>query len=164
MTGDDKARGDNTSKLAKLVHRLSIDDDNDILQIVRIIKSLLKARGSDIHDLADSIEKLEKGSVTGADREFYKQAYLSGYKQGAEDERKKMPRNNAIGFSLADTDELTPEAAVMFAHQNLHRLNAFEQGFIADMAIQMKHAPSKGFSERQTALIFKIYRRAGGKI
>jgi hypothetical protein len=59
---------------------------------------------------------------------------------------------------------VTCEAAVLFAHQNLNRLNAWERNFIEDMAIQIRHAPSKSFSEKQTALIFKIYRRAGGKI
>ena len=98
------------------------------------------------------------------DAEFYKKAWLDGYSKGAEDERKKMPRNVAIGFGAADSDEVTCEAAVSFAHQNLNRLNAWERNFIEDMAIQMRHAPSKSFSEKQTALIFKIYRRAGGKI
>jgi hypothetical protein len=169
MSDDDKARGDRSSKLVKLVRRLSADENDkdgadEILRTIHMIKMVLKSRGCDIHDFAKSIQKLEDGSITSANADFYKQAYINGYKQGAEDERKKMPLNAAIGFGAADSDELTCEAAVLFAHQNLNRLNAWERGFIEDMAIQMRHAPSKGFSEKQTALIFKIYRRAGGKI
>ena len=129
-----------------------------------MIKTILKSRGADIHDFANDIQKLEEGNVAGANPEFYKKAWLDGYSKGAEDERKKMPRNAAIGFGIADSDEVTPEAAVLFAHQNLNRLNPWERDFIADVAIQIQHAPSKGFSEKQTALIFKIYRRAGGRI
>jgi hypothetical protein len=164
MSDEDKGRGDKSSKLVKLVRRLSSDQDDEVLAAVRLIGAMLKSRGSDIHDLADSIQKLEEGNGAGANAEFYKKARLDGYNRGAEDERKKMPRNAAIGFGAADSDELTCEAAVLFAHQNLSRLNSWERNFIEDMAIQMRHAPSKSFSEKQTALIFKIYRRAGGKI
>jgi hypothetical protein len=164
MNDDDKGRGDKSSKLVKLVRRLSSDQDDEVLTAVRLIRATLKSRGADIHDLADSIQKLEEDNGAGADAEFYKKAWLDGYSKGAEDERKKMPRNVAIGFGAADSDEVTCEAAVLFAHQNLNRLNAWERNFIEDMAIQMRHAPSKSFSEKQTALIFKIYRRAGGKI
>jgi hypothetical protein len=161
---EDKGRGDKSSKLVKLVRRLSSDQDDEVLAAVRLIRATLKSRCADIHDLADSIQKLEEGNGDGANAEFYKKAWLDGYSKGAEDERKKMPRNAAIGFGAADSDELTCEAAVFFAHQNLSRLNSWERNFIEDMAIQMRHAPSKSFSEKQTALIFKIYRRAGGKI
>jgi hypothetical protein len=164
MSDEDKGRGDRSSKLVKLVRRLSSNQDDEVLTAVRLIRATMKSRGADIHDLADSIQKLEEGNVAGADAEFYKKAWLDGYSKGAEDERKKMPRNVAIGFGAADSDEVTCEAAVLFAHQNLNRLNAWERNFIEDMAIQMRHAPSKSFSEKQTALIFKIYRRAGGKI
>jgi hypothetical protein len=163
MSDEDKGRGDNSSKLVKLVRRLSSDHDDEVLAAVRLIGATLKSRGSDIHDLADSIQKLEEGNLAGANAEFYKKAWLDGYSKGAEDER-KMSRNAAIGFGAADSDELTCEAAVLFAHQNLSALNSWERNFIEDMAIQMRHAPSKSFSEKQTALIFKIYRRAGGKI
>jgi len=164
MSDDDKGRGDKSSKLVKLVRRLSSDQDDEVLTAVRLIRTTLKSRGADIHDLADSIQRLEEGHVAGANPEFYKKAWLDGYSKGAEEERKKMPRNVAIGFGAADSDEVTCEAAVLFAQQNLNRLNAWERNFIEDMAIQMRHAPSKSFSEKQTALIFKIYRRAGGKI
>jgi hypothetical protein len=164
MSDEDKGREDKSSKLVKLVRRLSSDHDDEVLAAVRLIGATLKSRGSDIHDLADSIQELEEGNGGGGNAEFYKKAWLDGYIKGAEDERKKMPRNAAIGFGAADSDELTCEAAVLFAHQNLSRLNSWERNFIEDMAIQMRHAPSKSFSEKQTALIFKIYRRAGGKI
>jgi hypothetical protein len=164
---EDKGRGDKRSKLVKLFHRLSVDENDkagrdDIVLTVSMIKAVLKSRGCDIHGFADSLQKLEQGNTANA--EFYKKAWLDGYAKGADDERKKMPRNAAIGFGAADSDEVTCEAAVSFAHQNLNRLTAWERNFIEDMAIQMRHAPSKGFSEKQTALIFKIYRRAGGKI
>ncbi|WP_152535542.1 hypothetical protein [Bradyrhizobium sp. Ai1a-2] len=163
MSDEDKGRGDKSSKLVKLIRRLSSDQDDEVLTAVRLIRATLKSRCADIHDLADSIQKLEENGA-GANAEFYKKAWLDGYSKGAEDERKKMPRNAAIGFGAADSDELTCEAAVLFAHQYLSRLNSWERNFIEDMAIQMRHAPSKSFSEKQTALIFKIYRRAGGKI
>ena len=164
LSDEDEGRGDKSSKLVKLVRRLSSDQDDEVLTTVRLIKATLKSRCADIQDLADSIQKLEEGNGAGSNAEFYKKAWLDGYSKGAEDERKKMPRNAAIGFGAADSDELTCEAAVLFAHQKLSQLNTWERNFIEDMAIQMRHAPSKSFSEKQTALIFKIYRRAGGKI
>jgi hypothetical protein len=164
---EDTGRGDKRSKLAKLFHRLSIDERDkggreEILLTISMIKAVLKSRGCDIHDFADSLQKLEQGNTANA--EFYKKTWLDGYAKGAKDERNKMPRSAAIGFGVADSDEVSPEAAVLFAQQNPGRLNAWERGFVEDMAIQMRHAPSKGLSEKQTALIFKIYRRAGGKI
>ena len=129
-----------------------------------MIKAELKSHGADVHDLADVFDKYEKGELSEVKEDFYKQTYVRAYQKGAEDERKKMAQGGTVGFSPADKDEVSWQQAVLYAEQRANKLNSWEQGLINDMALQMRYAPSKEPSEKQTLHIFKIYRRLGGKV
>jgi hypothetical protein len=150
--------------IAKLIRRLTSDSNEEVLATVGALKRLLESRGSDLHDLANSIEKFDdddagKGGLTDEDVQAI---FLHGYTQGAEQERKKKQQGSGFGF--ASTDEVSWQEAALFAEQNLSRLRYDgERAFIEDMAIQARHSPHHSPSEKQLAWLFKIHRKLGGR-
>ena len=141
-------------KLANLV-RLSSDRDREVIAAACALTRTLKNAGTDIHALADQIEKPSNGRLSQADM---KRLYDEGYSDGL-----RAAENNRYGPSDFHNTDGTPDwnKIALFCQRQNHRRRKNERNFIDDKASRtVWHEPT----ERQAKWLRSIFHKVGGRL
>jgi hypothetical protein len=149
-------------KLATLVRLLSSDRDGEVIATVRALVRTLESAGSDIHALAEHIEKAN-GNLTDADKKKIRaeieNARALGYAEGVKAAEAKQHGTGA--FRNTDGQIEWTEVA-LFVQREKHRLPAKHHEFVDDMAARTVYGrePTSNQHKYLHSLFFKL----GGKI
>ena len=141
-------------KLANLVRLLSSDRDGEVIAAARALARTLKNARTDIHALADQIEKPSNGRLSQADM---KRLYDEGYSDGL-----RVAENDRHGPGDFHNIDGTPDwnEIALFCQRQNHRLRENERNFIDDMASgTVWHEPT----ERQAKWLLSIFYKLGGR-
>jgi hypothetical protein len=143
------------AKLATFVRVLSSDKEGEIVAAAHAIKRTLKAAGTDIHTLAERIEKPNGENLTEAEM---KKLYDAGYSAGQRDAENKR-------FSSTDFHNLdgTPNwhQMALYCQQHSNLLRCQEPTFINDIASRTVWGEP---TEKQAKWLRSIFHRIGGRI
>ena len=149
-------------KLATLIRLLSSDRDGEVIATVRALVRTLESAGSDIHALAEHIEKAN-GGLTDADKKKIRteieNARALGYAEGVKAAEAKQHGTGA--FRNTDGQIEWTEVA-LFVQREKHRLPAKHHEFVDDMAARTVYGrePTPNQHKYLHSLFFKL----GGKI
>ena len=140
-------------KLASLVRMLSSDRDGEIVAAARALVRMLMGAGSDIHALADQIEKPNGGLTDAEMRNLYDAGYAAGV-------RAVEGRQHGTGdFHSVDGLPAWGEIA-LFCPQNGDRLGENERTFVNEMASRTVWREP---TEKQAKWLRSIFYRLGGR-
>jgi len=81
-----------SSKLGKLIRRLSSENDNEVVATVRAIERTLKSATNDLHDLADLVERYGTFVFDKASTQVVRTAAPYWSKAAPETKKKPAPR------------------------------------------------------------------------
>jgi hypothetical protein len=149
------ALGPIAGKLAACLRMLSSNKDGDIVAAAHGLMRMLKGAGTDIHALADRIEKPNGGSLTEAEmKKLYNAGYAAGMRAVENKQHGTGDFHNVGG--LPAWDEIA-----RFCQENNHRLRASEREFVNDMASRTVWREP---TEKQAKWLRSIFYRLGGRL
>ena len=143
------------TKLATFVHLLSSDKEGEIVAAAHAIKRTLKSAGTDIHTLAERIEKPNGIGLTEAEM---KKLYDAGFSAGMREAENR--RYGSADFHNVDGTPHWHEIA-LFCQQHNDRLTVKEKPFVNDMAARTVWREP---TEKQAKWLKSIFLRLGGRI
>jgi hypothetical protein len=148
--------------VSNIVRRLSSCDDKDIVASVCGLQRVLKSADTDVHALADHIEKAN-GGLSDADKQKIRSeienAHAIGYAEGV---AAAEARQHGTG-AFRNTDGTLEWAEVArYVQREKHRLDVKHHEFVDDMAARTVygHEPTPKQHRYLHSLFFKL----GGKI
>jgi hypothetical protein len=142
------------AKLATCVRLLSSDKDGEIVAAAHAIYRTLRSAGTDIHTLAELIEKPNDGGLTEAEM---KKLYDAGFNAGVREAENR--RFGSADFHNVDGTPHWHEIA-LFCQQHNERLTVKEEPFVNDMAAQTVWREP---TEKQAKWLKSIFLRLGGR-
>jgi hypothetical protein len=142
------------ARVATFIRLLASDKDGEIIAAVQAIQRTLKAAGTDIHSVAERVEKPNGRGLTEAEM---KKLFAAGYVAGV-----RAAENKHFGtgnFLRVDGLPAWHEIA-RYCQQHGSRLRGNEQEFVNDMAARtVWHQPT----ERQGKWLKSIFFKLGGR-
>ena len=143
------------ARVATFIRLLSSDKEGEIVAAAHAIKRTLKAAGSDIHALAERVEKPNVGSLSEAEM---KKLYDAGYSAGHRD-----AENQRFGSADFINVDGTPNwhQMALYCHQRSNLLRCQEQTFVNDIAARTVWREP---TEKQGKWLKSIFLRLGGRI
>jgi hypothetical protein len=109
-------------KLANCLHILSSDKEGEVVAAARALRRTLRSAGTDIHALAEQIERPPNGRLSERDMQRLYDKGFNDRKRAAEDDR-HSDSHNADG--IPDWNDIG-----RFCQQRSNRLRENERGFV----------------------------------
>jgi hypothetical protein len=152
-TPRDKCHG---SRLGDIIRLLSSSNDGEIVATVYAMRRILKSVGTDVHGLADHLEKPNGSGVTEAD---LKKVFDTGYAMGVQN-----TQNKQYGMGDFRNTDGKPDwsAVALFLQRNKDRLDNKHHEFIDDMAGRTVWGREP--TERQHKYLHSLFFKLGGQI
>jgi hypothetical protein len=147
------------ARLAALVRMLGSDRNDEVIATRDALKRTLAARGVDLNDLGDAIEKLLTGGLEEAELQ---RVYDAAYQKGLEDAARQRFEADGV-FGLRPDGSHDWEKIALFCQREGGRLKPQEKQFVDDMAGRMSW-PGREPTEKQGAWLLAIFRKLGGKL
>jgi hypothetical protein len=143
-------------KLGYFVRLLDSPLDNEVVAAARALTRTLKSAGSDIHALAERIEKPNGNGLSEADM---KKLFDAGYAAGVQAAEKSHQRIDEF-----DNTDGKPnwDAVALFLQRNKARLDSRHHEFVDRMASQTAWGDEP--TERQHKYLHGLFFKLGGKI
>jgi hypothetical protein len=153
-------------KLASCIRMLLSASDSErtaaILGVQRILQTISKDKGVDVHALADRVEKVN-GSLTSADKQKIQSAIDNAHAVGyAEGVRAAESKQHGTGAFRNTDGKLEWTEVALFVQREKHRLPARNHEFIDKMAARTVygHEPTPNMHKYLHSLFYQL----GGKI
>jgi hypothetical protein len=144
-----------SNRLAALLRMLSSDKPHEVTAAANALIRTLKSAGSDIHEFADRVEKLNGGALTEAEmRKLYDAGYAEGLRVAENKHHGSGDFVNVDG--LPDWEEIA-----RFCQIQKHRLPHREQEFVDSVASQVVW---RSPSDKQVKWLRSIFYKLGGRI
>ena len=140
-------------RLADCIRVLSSEKDGEVVAAARALKRTLESAGTDIHGLANAIEKLGKRAEVS--KEQMKQIWDTAVQH----------TENRLhgGDDFRSTDgKPTWQSVALFCQRNRYRLEPKHHEFINDMAARTVYEREP--TEKQHKYLFALFLKLGGKI
>lgn len=143
-------------KAANLIRRLSSPSDGEVVATVHALRRVLETDGSDLHGLADCVEKPNGKHIP---EEKLQRVYDAGYAAGVQATEN---RQHGVDDFLGTDGKPTWEAVALFLQRNKHRLPQRCHEFIDKMAAQTVWGDEP--TERMHKYLHSLFYQLGGKI
>jgi hypothetical protein len=141
-------------KLKPLIRLLSSNQDGEVLNAVRALNRLLKANGSDIHAIADSIGQAN-GKLSEAEmRKLYDAGFEAGVRAVEDKQHGDEDFHNTDGTPSWHT-------IAVWCQRRDERLRDNEREFISSVAARTVYREP---TEKQAKWLKSIFYRLGGKM
>ena len=140
-------------RLADCIRVLSSEKDGEVVAAARALKRTLESAGTDIHGLANAIEKLGKRAEVS--KEQMKQIWDTAVQH----------TENRLhgGDDFRSTDgKPTWQSVALYCQRNKHRLDTKHHDFIDKVAAQTVWGREP--TERMHKYLFSLFLRLGGRI
>jgi hypothetical protein len=147
-----------TRKIASLLRRLSSPSDGEVVAAVRALLRTLETAGSDIHALADQIEK---PNGNGFDEAKATKIWTAAYAQGVQDTENRQHGSDDF---LGTDGKPTWQAVALFLQRNKERLGPRCHEFIDKMAALTAWGDEREPTERQHKYMHSLFFQLGGKL
>jgi hypothetical protein len=150
------------SKLGDVIRRLGSTNDGEIVATVHAMRRVLETYGTDIHALADHVEKAN-GGLSDADKQKIRSeienARAIGYAEGVKAAEAKQHGTGA--FRNTDGTLEWTEVA-LFVQRQKNRLPEKHHEFIDDMASRTVYGREP--TPKQHQYLHSLFYKLGGKI
>jgi hypothetical protein len=147
-------------KLGTFIRLLASDKEGEVRAAVAALLRTLKAAGTDIHAVADLIEKPANGKLSQADMErIFKAGHELGYEKGVRDAENKS--HGSLDFRGVDGSDLDWHAMALWCQKHGDRLSGTEEKFVNDVAARTVYRVP---SEKQCKWLKSIFLRLGGRL
>ena len=143
-------------KLGTFIRMLASQQDGEVIAAARAITRVLASTGSDIHALAERVEKPNGNSLTEAEM---KKLFDAGYAAGVQ-----AAENRHHGINDFSNTDGKPawDAVALFLQRNKTRLEPKHHDFVDDMA--SRTAWGREPTEKQHRYLHSLFFKLGGKI
>ena len=153
-------------KLASCIRMLLSASDSErtaaILGVQRILQTISKYKGVDVHALADRVEKVN-GSLTSADKQKIQSAIDNaraiGYAEGVKAAEAKQ---HGTGAFRNTNGKLEWTEVALFLQREMHRLDAKHHDFINNMASRTVYGREP--TPNMHKYMHSLFHQLGGKI
>jgi hypothetical protein len=154
-SGITDSRDGHGSKLGNLIRRLGSNSDSELLATVHAMRRVLESAGTDLHAVAEHVEKPGNGLNEAEARKIFD----AGYAQGVQD-----AENQAHGVNdfIGTDGKPTWESVALYVQRNKHRLDAKHHEFIDKVAGQTVWGREP--TERMHKYLHSLFFQLGGKL
>jgi hypothetical protein len=150
------SRDGHGSKLGNLIRRLGSNNDSELLTTVHALRRVLKSAGTDLHAVAEHVERPNGNGLNEAEA---RKIFNAGYAQGVQDAEN---RAHGVNDFIGTDGKPTWEVVALFLQRNKHRLDAKHHEFIDKVAAQTVWGREP--TERMHKYLHSLFYQLGGKI
>jgi hypothetical protein len=143
-------------KLGQFIRLLASPQDNEVIAAARALTRALKSMGSDIHSLAERLEKPNGSAISEADM---KKLFDAGYAAGVTAAERRY--QGATDFNNTD-GKPNWDVVALFLQRNKARLDARHHTFVDDIAGRTVWGREP--TEKQHKYLHSLFFKLGGKI